>query len=141
MEVTATAKNIGISEKKMKFLIDQIKKMGPQQAIAILDFTPKASSMPLKKAIASAMANAKNNLGLEESTLKFKSIFTTRGPMAKRFRPVSRGRAHAILKRSSHVTITLEGEQKKEVSKVSQVSDVSKEGGTTKDKGLKTKAK
>ena|SRR5579872_2590577 len=114
--VTATANNIRISEKKMKFLIDQIKKMNPQQAVAILDYTTKSSSQPLKKAIASAMANAKNNMGLDENSLKFKSIFVTRGPMLKRFRPVSRGRAHAILKRTSHITITLEGDVKKQAS-------------------------
>ena len=116
--VTAIAKNVKVSPKKTRFLADQIRKMDPAQALAILDFTVKSSSHPLKKAIASAVANAKNNLGLDEASLKFKTISIEEGPVVKRFRAVSRGRAHAILKRSSHIKITLEGDvMKKEAPK------------------------
>lgn len=122
MQVSATAKNIRISDRKIGLLVDQIKKMNPQEAVDILNFTNKASSQPLKKVIASAMANAKNNLGLDQNSLKFKTILVERGPVFKRFRAVSRGRGHSILKRTTHLTVTLEGEQpKKEVeSKVAK---------------------
>lgn len=122
MEVTATAKNIRISPKKVRLVVDQIKKMNPHQALAILDFTPKSSAKPIKKVIASAIANAKNNLGLKEATLKFKSIVVGKGPVSKRYQPISRGRAHSILKRTSHIKVVLEGEQPKKVSKVPEVS-------------------
>src|SRR3989338_4414431 len=82
------------------------------QALSILDFTSKSASRPLKKVIASAIANAKNNFGLAEQTLKFKSIFVEKGPVLKRFRPVARGRAHSILKRTSRISVVLEGEPK-----------------------------
>lgn len=124
---TSTAKNLRISQKKMGFLVDQIKKMSPQQAIDILAFTNKASSQPLKKVIGSAIANAKNNLGLDQNSLKFKAILIERGPAFKRFRPVSRGRAHSILKRTTHLTVTLEGEQTKKVTPVTNESNVAKE--------------
>ena len=125
MEVVAIAKNIRISPKKVRLVVDQIKKMKPHDAIAILDFTPKSSAMPLKKVVKSAMANARNNFGLDDETLKFKTLIVEEGPVFKRVRAVSRGRAHAILKRTSHIKVTLEGEPKKEVSKVSE-----KEGNT-----------
>lgn len=120
MQVTATAKNIRISAKKVRLVTDQIKKMTPQEALPLLDFVQKSSSIPVKKVIASAVANAKNNLGLDEGSLKFKSIIVMEGPVFKRYRPVSRGRAHSILKRTSHIKVTLEGEAKKKVSEVSK---------------------
>lgn len=116
MEVSATAKNIRISPKKVRLVVDQIKKMNPQQALSILDFITKSSSRPIKKVISSAVANAKNNLGLDETSLKFKSILVGEGPVLKRYQPISRGRAHAILKRSSHIKIVLEGQQSKKVT-------------------------
>ena len=114
MEVTASAKNIRISPKKVSLLVDQIRKMGPAQALSILEFTPKASSAPLIKVIKSALANAKNNFGIDENSLTFKTILVEKGQVFKRFRAVSRGRAHAILKRTSHIKVTLEQSEKKE---------------------------
>lgn len=116
MQVSATAKNIRISPKKVRLVVDQIRKMNPQQALSILDFITKSSSIPIKKVISSAVANAKNNLGLDETSLKFKSILVGEGPVLKRYQPISRGRAHAILKRSSHIKIVLEGQQSKKVT-------------------------
>ena len=118
MQVTATAKYIRISPQKVRLVVDQIKKMPPGQTLKILDFVSKKASFPLKKVIASAIANAKNNFGLDEQTLKFKEIQVTKGSVFKRYQPVARGRVHPILKRTSHIKVVLEGEQKKEVSKV-----------------------
>ena len=136
MEVTAQAKNVRVSPKKVKLVVDQIKKMPPAQAVKILDFVQKASSPILKKVILSAIANARNNYGLSEESLSFKEIQVGKGIVFKRYRPISRGRAHSILKRTSHVRIVLEGEQKKEVSNVSQVPEVPK-AENTKDKEKK----
>lgn len=112
MEVTATAKNIRISPQKVRLVADQIKKLPPQKAIEILDFTLKRASSPIKKVIQSAIANATNNFGLDQSSLTLKSILVGKGPVLKRSQPVSRGRAHPILKRTSHIKVILEGEQK-----------------------------
>ncbi len=116
------AKNIRTSPEKMRLLVDQIKKMTPAKSLAALDFVPTATAKPLKKVVASAVANAKNNFGLDEETLIFKSILVGKGPVFKRFRAVARGRAHAILKKTSHITVILEGQPKKEIAKVPEVS-------------------
>ena len=126
MEITAVAKNVRISPQKVRFVASQIKKMRPQEAIKMLDFIPKGASTVLKKVIASAIANAKNNFNLSEDTLTFKEISVTKGIVFKRYRAVSRGRVHPILKRTSHIKVVLEGEQKKKVSEVSEVPEVSK---------------
>ncbi len=139
MQVIAVAKNIRISPEKVRLVVDQIKKMSPAKAITILDFIPKSSSKPLKKVINSAIANAKNNFGLDERTLNFKSILVNKGRVLKRNQPISRGRAHRILKRTSHIKVILEGETKKE-TKVQSDKKV-KEVESTNDKRLTTKAK
>lgn len=126
MQVTATAKNVRVSPQKVKLVVDQIKKMPPQKAITMLPHVNKSAAKPLKKVIGSAIANAKNNFGLDENSLSFKSVLVGKGMVFKRYQPVARGRAHPILKRTSHITIILEGEQEKKVSKVSQVPEVSK---------------
>lgn len=117
MLVVAKANNLRISPEKVRLLVDQIKKMQPSRSIAVLNLVHKSSAKPLVKVIVSAIANAKNNFGLDEPSLAFQSILVGKGPMSKRFQPVARGRAHSILKRTSHITVILEGEQKKLVSK------------------------
>lgn len=114
MEVRASANNVRLSPQKARLMVAQIKKMPPQKAVDILNFMPQASAPILKKVILSAIANAKNNFALEESSLTFKEIQVGKGPVLKRFRPVSRGRAHHILKRTSHIQIVLQGQTKQE---------------------------
>lgn len=111
MDITATAKNIRVSPQKVRLLVGQIKKMAPTDAVQILDYLPQKSSPLLKKVISSAIANAKNNYQIAEETLKFKEIQVGRGPMFKRYRAVARGRAHSILKRTSHITVVVTGEK------------------------------
>ena len=127
MEVKAIAKNIRISPKKVRLVINQIKNKKPQDAVKVLDFVNKGSASAVKKVIMSAIANAKNNYSLNEESLVFKQISASKGLTFKRFRPVSRGRVHHILKRASHLTVVLEGEEKKKVSDVSKVSKETKE--------------
>ncbi len=113
MQVQAIAKNIRISPQKVRLVADQIKKISPQNSLSILDHVPQKAAKPLKKLIASAIANAKNNNGLEVDTLTFKEVNVTKGQVFKRFRAVSRGRAHSILRRTSNIRIILEGNEKK----------------------------
>ena len=112
MEVKAIAKNVRISHKKVRLVIDQIKNRRPQEAVKILEFVNKRPAPAIKKVIMSAIANAKNNYALDEGSLVFKQISASKGLSFKRYRPVSRGRVHHILKRASHLTVVLEGEQK-----------------------------
>ncbi len=137
MLIQASVKNIRISAEKVRLVVDQIKKMPPQKAIQILNFVNKSSSPVLKKLIASAIANAKNNHGIAENDLIFKEILVGNGPMFKRYQPVSRGRAHHILKRTSNIKIVLEskaGETK--ALKAPQAKEVSKELKTKENQKL-----
>ena len=106
-DVKAISKNIRISPEKVNLLAVQIKKLEPLKAIDVLTMINKSSAPILKKIVKSAVANAKHNFNLNASDLFFKEIIVTKGPMFKRYQPISRGRAHHILKRSSHVTIIL----------------------------------
>lgn len=98
-------------------MVDQIKKMRPNEALEILSFMPKKSSPILKKVISSAIFNAKNNANLTEESLTFKEISIGKGMTFKRFRPVARGRAHPILKRTSTIKVVLEGRKNEELKK------------------------
>ncbi len=123
-QVIAQAKNVRVSPHKVRLVAAQIKKLEPQDAIKILDFVPKVASLPLKKVIASALANARNNYNVQQNNLKFAEIQVGKGQVFKRFRPVSRGRAHSILRRTSNIKIVLEGQ---EIQKDQSKSDQKKE--------------
>ncbi len=136
MEIQASVKNVRISAEKVRLVVDQIKKMPPPKAIQILGFVNKSTSPVLKKVIASAIANAKNNHGIAEEELLFKEILVGNGPMFKRFQPVSRGRAHHILKRTSHIKVVLSVKQPKKVAKVSNEPKVGKDEVKKEDQKL-----
>lgn len=125
MEVRAIARNVRVSPEKLRLLVAQIKKLPPQKAVLVLGSVSKSSAPVLRKVILSAMANAKNNYQLAEKTFKFKEIQVGKGPVFKRYQPVSRGRVHPILKRTSNIRVVIEGEEAKKVSKVLDVSQVS----------------
>lgn len=127
MEVTAIAKNIRTSPQKTRLVVDQIKKMELKKAIEILDFVPQKSAKPIKKVILSAVANARNNFNLDENTLAFKEINVGRGISFKRFRPVSRGRAHSISKMTSNILVILSGEVAKKKEEPKQIAAQVKE--------------
>lgn len=106
-EVKASVKNIRIAPEKVTLLVSQVKKMSPLHSVEVLKLVNKSASPVLIKLIKSALANAKNNQGLVESDLIFKEFIVTKGPSFKRFQPVSRGRAHHIIKRTSHIQVVL----------------------------------
>lgn len=81
--------------------------MPAKQAVGTLDVMPSPACTALSKLIKSAIANAENNNGLSADDLVIETLTVDQGPTAKRFQPVSRGRAFPILKRSSHVTVVL----------------------------------
>jgi len=111
MEVKATAKYIRISPRKVRLVVNAIKGLSPQKALTYLKFIKKRAAQPLAKVIKSALSNAKTNHNLQPEKLKFKKIEVTEGPTLKRWRPISRGRAHKINKRTSHIKVVLEGEE------------------------------
>ena len=107
MEVKAEAKYIRISPRKVRLVVNAIRGLTPQKALTYLKFVNKSGAVPISKVIKSAMANAQNNFGLKPEDLKFKKIRVESGPTLKRWQAVSRGRAHSIMKRTSHIKVIL----------------------------------
>ncbi len=118
MQVVSKANNIRVSPQKVRLVVTQIKKMKPTDALTVLEFTPQKAAGPLRKAIAAAVSNAKNNYSIDENTLTFSELSVGKGVSFKRFRAISRGRAHSILKQTSNINVILSGEKTKQVAKV-----------------------
>lgn len=118
MIIKTKQKYIRMSPRKLRLVARSVKDLKPKEALDQLAFTRKSAANKLEKTIKQAMANAVNNLNIERDSLKFKAIEIEEGPTYKRWRPVSRGRAHSILKRTSHITVILEADKtKKEIEK------------------------
>ncbi|RJK93505.1 50S ribosomal protein L22 [Vallicoccus soli] len=93
---------------KVRRVIDAIRGMKADQALATLQFAPQAASEPVGKVLASAVANAENNKRLDPDTLWVSAAYVDEGPTLKRFRPRAQGRAYRINKRTSHITVVVE---------------------------------
>jgi len=106
--ITAEQKYIRISPRKIRLIANAITKLPPLEAIDRLNFLNKRGAKTLAKTIKQAMANAVNNLKIKQENLKFAKIEVLKGATNKRWRPVSKGRAHSIFKRTSHIKIILE---------------------------------
>jgi large subunit ribosomal protein L22 len=107
-QARAESKFVRISPQKMRSVADGVRKMSPQEALDALQFMNKKGAKPLRKTIKSAIANAAHNFDMDKDNLTFKEINIGEGTTYKRWRPVARGRAHQILKRTSHIKVILE---------------------------------
>ena len=107
MEARAYLRNVRIAPRKVKIVCDLIRGKDVAEANAIIMNTPKAASELLIKLLKSAVANAENNNNMDVDKLYVSEVFVTPGPIMKRIRPMSHGRAFRILKRTSHITIVL----------------------------------
>ena len=101
----AHTKYVRISPRKVKIVCDLIRGKDTNTAKAILIQTPNASAEVMVKLLNSAVANAENNHDMDPDNLYVSETYANPGPIIKRIRPVSRGRAHRINKRTSHITI------------------------------------
>ena len=108
METRAVAKYIRISPQKVRLVADLIRGKKVEDALNILMFTPKGSAPVIAKLLKSAVANAGQKEGVDVDTLVVKQIAVDEGPTMKRFRARAMGRGTRILKRMSHITITVE---------------------------------
>ena len=105
LQAEATLKYARISARKVKIVADLIRGKKVDEALAIVKFTPKASSELIEKLLKSAIANAENNHGMNRGNLIVSEIFANQGPTLKRIRPAAKGSAVRIRKRTSHITI------------------------------------
>ena len=107
MQATATLKYARISAQKARLVADQVRGLEVEEALNILTFSTKKGAMILKKVLESAVANAENNEGADIDELKVAAIQVNEGPTMKRIRARAKGRAGRILKRSSHISVTV----------------------------------
>lgn len=105
--ITATLSNYRISPRKVRVVADMIRGKKVPEAKLILGNAVKKARHPLADLLDSAVANAKHNFKLGSEGLIVKDIRVDQGYVLKRHRPVSRGRAHEIKKRTSHVKLVL----------------------------------
>jgi|SRR3989344_3435036 len=106
-EVKAHLRYLRISPRKARLVADTVKGKTVRQAENILKTAAKRASLPIKKLLSSAVANASHNFQIAKESLFVKTIFVNPGPTLKRSMPRSRGSASKINKRSSHITIVL----------------------------------
>jgi large subunit ribosomal protein L22 len=112
VESIARVRHIRVTPQKARRVINLVRGKQAQEALAILKFAPQAASEPVYKLVASAIANARvkadsSNTFLDEQDLYVSRIFVDEGTTLKRFQPRAQGRAFAIRKRTSHITVVL----------------------------------
>ena len=107
MEVAARLKGARISAQKARLVADQVRGKPVEEALNLLEFSNKKAAHIVKKVLDSAIANAENNEGADIDELKVKAIYVDEGPTLKRIRARAKGRASRILKRTSHITVTV----------------------------------
>ncbi len=108
MEAKAVAKYIRMSPQKVRLVADLIRGKKAEEAQNILLFTRKYAAPIVAKALKSAMANAAQNPNIDEKILYVKEVFVDQGPSLKRWRARAQGRAAAIKKRTSHITVIVD---------------------------------
>ena len=107
MEVQAKLKGARLSAQKARLVADQVRGKGVEEALALLNYSPKKGAAIIKKVLNSAIANAEHNEGADVDELKISTILVDEGMAMKRIMPRAKGRADRILKRSCHITITV----------------------------------
>lgn len=110
MAVQAIAKGVRIAPRKVGVVASLVRGRSVEDALTILDYTPRRASIAVKKVVASAKANADHNHNLKPDTLRIVEISVTAGPRLKRFRPAAHGRALPYQKKTSHIRVIVDGE-------------------------------
>jgi large subunit ribosomal protein L22 len=105
MEVAAKLRGAQISAQKVRLVADQIRGMGVEEALELLEYSTKKAAHLIKKVLDSAIANAEHNEGADVDELRISTIFVDEGTTMKRLRPRAKGRADRILKRACHITV------------------------------------
>jgi large subunit ribosomal protein L22 len=96
-----------ISAQKARLVADQVRGLPVEKALSVLTFSTKKAAGVVRKTLESAIANAEHNEGADVDELKVSAIMVDEGPTYKRLHARARGRANRILKRTSHITVTV----------------------------------
>ncbi|HUT96175.1 MAG TPA: 50S ribosomal protein L22 [Candidatus Paceibacterota bacterium] len=127
MEIKANLNYLRIAPRKVRSVIDLIRGKEIKEAEAQLKFISRRAAAPVLKLVKSAIANAKNNFNLEKENLFIKEIRVDEGVPNKRWMPVSRGRAHPIMKRTSHINLVLGVKEGVKIKKAQPVKSIEME--------------
>lgn len=126
MPATAHSKGVRISPRKVAVVAALVRGRSVEDALTILDFTPRRAASPVKEAIKSAAANAEHNHSYKPGTLEIVEISVTSGPRLKRYIPAARGRARRFQRKTSHIKIVVDG-QKRENKRAAKTAESDKE--------------
>jgi large subunit ribosomal protein L22 len=126
MAVQAIAKGVKMSPRKVAVVASLVRGRSVEDALTILEHTPRRSAVAVRKVIESAKANADHNHGYKPATLQITEIFVTPGERLKRYRPASHGRALPFQRKSSHIRVVVDGE-KREIKKPAAKAAAEKE--------------
>ncbi len=107
MQAVAKLRHARLSAQKGRLVADQIRGLPVEQALNVLVFSNKKGAALMKKVLDSAIANAEHNEGADIDELKVSTVCVDEGPTMKRIRARAKGRAARILKRTSHITVTV----------------------------------
>lgn len=110
--VLAVAKGVNMSPRKVGVVAALVRGRTVEDALTILSHTPRASAVPVRKVIESARANADHNHNYKPETLRITEISVSAGVRLKRFRPAAQGRALPFQRRTSHIRVVVDGEQR-----------------------------
>ena len=107
MQANAKLSHAHVSAQKCRLVADQVRGLPVERALEILTFSQKKSAQIVRKVLESAIANAEHNEGADVDELKVSAICVNEGPTLKRWNARAKGRANQILKRTSHIQITV----------------------------------
>ena len=107
METRAILRGVHLSAQKGRLLADLVRGKPVEQALNILQFSPKKASKIVRKVIESAIANAEHNDGADIDELKVKTIHVEKGTSMRRFRARAKGRGARIEKQTCHIFVTV----------------------------------
>ena len=110
MGVLAVAKGVRMSPRKVGVVAALVRGRSVEDALTILSHVPRASAIPVRKAIESAKANADHNHNYKPETLVISEISVSPGVRLKRYRPAAQGRALPFMHRTSHIRVVVDGE-------------------------------
>lgn len=127
MAVKAVAKGVRMSPRKVGVVASLVRGRTVADALTILEHTPRRSALAVKKVIESARANADHNHNYKPDSLQIVSISVTPGPRFKRYRPAAHGRALPYQRKTSHISVIVEGEQRVAKKPASAKTNESKE--------------
>ena len=107
MQAVAIMKHAHISPQKARLVADQVRRLPVGRALQILTFSDKKAAQLIKKVLESAIANAEHNEGADIDELTVAAICVDGGPLLKRMHARAKGRGNRIVKRTSHITVTV----------------------------------